>query len=94
MDSVGAARGNPGESLLPQAHTALLSFLLAVPVMDFEDPLLTGLGISVDFLVALLLDELVSVVVQCSNEGIHCRRSRYGCDDGCPAGRDEYGIPQ
>jgi hypothetical protein len=31
--------------------------------MDFEDPLLTGLGIPVDFLVVALLDELVSVVV-------------------------------
>jgi hypothetical protein len=37
--------------------------LLTILVMEFEDPLLTGLGISVDFLVVSLLDELVSVVV-------------------------------
>ena len=56
--------------------------------MDFEDPLLTSLGISVDFLVVFLLDELVSVVVQRSDDGIHCRGSRYDCDDGCPTSRD------
>jgi hypothetical protein len=31
--------------------------------MDFEDPFLSGLAISVDFLVVSLLDELVAVVV-------------------------------
>ena len=32
--------------------------------MDFENPLLTGLGVSIDFLVVSLLDELVPVVVR------------------------------
>jgi hypothetical protein len=31
--------------------------------MDFEDPLLTGLAIAVDFLVVFLLNELISAVV-------------------------------
>jgi len=31
--------------------------------VDFDNPLLTGLGISIDFLVIFLLDELVSVAV-------------------------------
>jgi hypothetical protein len=36
---------------------------LAISVMEFEDPLLTRLGISVDFLIVFLLDELVSAAV-------------------------------
>jgi hypothetical protein len=39
------------------------SIRLAISVVDFDNPLLTGLGISINFLVFSLLDELVSVVV-------------------------------
>jgi len=62
--------------------------------MDFEDPLLTGLGISVDFLVVFLLNELVSVVVQCFDEAIHCRRRWYLRDHGRMTKRDPYGVAQ
>jgi hypothetical protein len=62
--------------------------------MNFEDPLLTGLGISIDFLIVFLLDELVPIIVQCSNDGTNRGRGWYRCDDGCPASRDEYSIPQ
>jgi hypothetical protein len=61
--------------------------------MDFENPLLTGLGVSIDFLVVFLLDELVPVVVQCSNDGVYRRRGRHLCDHCCPTSRDQYGIP-
>jgi hypothetical protein len=49
--------------ILPSTDWARIEYQLAISVMDFDNPLLTGLGISIDFLVVSLLDELVSIVV-------------------------------
>ncbi len=67
---------------------------LATSMVKFEDPLLTGLSIPINFLVVLLLDQLVSIVVQCSNERIHRRRGRYGRDDGRLPHRRDCGLAQ
>ena len=62
-------------------------------MMDFDDPLLPGLGISIDFLVTFLLDQLVPAIVQISNEGVNRWRDRNRRDDCCPIRGDYYGIP-
>ena len=62
-------------------------------MMDFDDPLLPSLGISIDFLVTFLLDQLVAAVVQISNEGVNRGRGWNRRDHCCPIKRDYYGIP-
>jgi hypothetical protein len=59
----GEVFGTYAAKFCPQLIGRGSSIQLAISVMDFDNPLLTGLGISIDFLVVSLLDELVSVVV-------------------------------
>jgi hypothetical protein len=63
--------------------TLVIDFGLVAFLVKLNNPFCTGFSVAVDFFVALLFNELISVIVERPNERVNARRRRLFCHRLC-----------
>ena len=76
-------KGKPTPAFLAVLRWLLMDFGLVSLLVNLNDPFHTGFGITIDFFVALLFNELISDIVERPNKRVNAGRRRLCCHRLC-----------